>query len=87
MHQEYVNPDMNQINEPCKQSITETNRIVSDTNQGKKVDGKHLEIKRSGAKSDRSVEDHPVEPVEYHKSSQVGRTDQTRTASVRYCSH
>ena len=81
---------MNQVDKPCEPSITETNKIVSDVTQGKEVEGKHPDIKRTDEKSDLPVEDHPVEPLENHKSSQEERTGQlgiqTRTASVRHYS-
>ena len=37
MHQESVNPEKNQVDEPCEPSIIETNKIVSDMTQGKEV--------------------------------------------------
>ena len=87
MHQEYVNPKIDQISEPYEPNITVTNRIVSDITHGKEVEVKHPEVQGSDAKSDLSVENHPGEPLEYHESSQESRTDQTREASVRLYSY
>ena len=56
--------------------------------QGKEVEGKRLDIEMKDGKSDLSVEDHPIEPLEYHKPSQEERNEQLdtqiRTARIEH---
>ena len=81
---------MNQVDEPCKPSIVETNEVVSDMIQGEKVKGTHPDIKRAHEGSNLTVEDHPIDSLETHSSSHEATTDQlsiqTRKASVRHYS-
>ena len=78
---------MRETRKPCKPSIIETNKIVSDMTQGKEVKGTHPDIKRSHGESVLKVKDQPVESLENHKSSLEEMTDklgiQIRTASIR----
>ena len=88
--EEFVNYEMNQVNESCEPSTVETNEIVSDMTQGKEVKGTHPDIKRSHGKSDLTVEDHPAESLKNHISSLEEMTDelgiQIRTARVGHYS-
>ena len=48
-------------------------------NQGKKVKSTQPDVRRSYEVSDPTVEDYPIEQIEYHKPCQEERTDQLDT--------
>ena len=83
MHQEYANYGIHQISGPYEPIITVTKRSVSDITHGEEIEVRHPEIQGSNAKSALLADNHPGEPLDYHRISQESRTDQTREASVR----
>ena len=87
---EFVNHEVEQANDTCEPSTVAINKLVTDMNQGEEVKGTHPEIRRAYKVSDPTVEDYPVEQIEYHKPCQEERTDQLdtqiRTARIEHYS-